>query len=154
MAWNASAHPRVLAGASGGGQFTVASSSGKKKPAAGTKKSAATKTTGKSAKLTTAKKVRSSKGRKTVTVKKGDTLSAIARRNHETLGQLKKDNPRLFSKAHRGGNLIFPGNKVKVRSAAMKAKPKGAKLTSAKKVRSTAPKRAVPRKAATPRRKG
>jgi LysM repeat protein len=92
----------------------MASSSSSKKKSAGSRSA----TVGKA---TPARKVRSSKGgRKSVTVKKGDTLSAIARRNGESLGQLRKDNPGLFSKAHRGGNLIFPGNKVKLRAAPKK----------------------------------
>lgn len=131
MAWNSGAHPRVLAGSTGGGQFTVASSSKASKQSSSKSKGKST-AKAKSTKLSAAKKTRS-KGGKTVTVKHGDTLSAIARRSGESLAQLKKDNPGLFSKRHRGGNLIFAGNKVKVRSAATKS----AKITSAKKVRSS-----------------
>jgi LysM repeat protein len=51
---------------------------------------------------------------KPYTIKRGDTLSAIARRYDTTLSALKKANPVLFNRAHKGGNLIRPGEKVKV----------------------------------------
>lgn len=51
---------------------------------------------------------------KTYTIKKGDTLSAIARRNKTSLGALKKLNPGLFNASHRSGNLIHPGEKVRL----------------------------------------
>jgi LysM repeat protein len=136
-----SAHPRAAAGTASGGQFAPAG--GSKPPA---KKAAAKKTT---AKKTTARKTAARKISKSVTVKKGDTLSAIARRNKVTLAQLKKDNPGLFTKAHRGGNLIFPGNKVKISSPVKKAAAKKttAKKTVAKKAATT--KRAATKKAAS-----
>ncbi|WP_399559068.1 LysM peptidoglycan-binding domain-containing protein (plasmid) [Streptomyces sp. NBC_01136] len=52
---------------------------------------------------------------KTVTVKKGDTLSGIAARNHITMAQLKKLNPTYWTnKKYKNGNLIWAGDKVKV----------------------------------------
>jgi LysM repeat protein len=124
MAWSSALHPRAPAGASAGGQFTAGSASSSKQA------SAKTKPKPKTAKLTAAKKTRSSKGgRRTVTVRRGDTLSGIARKAGESLAQLKKDNPGLFSKSHRGGNLIFPGNKVKLAGRKKAAKAKRAKLT-------------------------
>ena len=50
-----------------------------------------------------------------VTVRSGQTLSSIATRHHLSLAHLKKLNPALFNSAHRGGNLIHPGEKVRVR---------------------------------------
>lgn len=130
MAWSASAHPRAAAGSPAGGQFSAASSSSSSAP----KRKAAPKGAPKPKGAT---RIRNKKGTaKTVTVKKGDTLSAIARRNHESLAKLKKDNPGLFTKAHRGGNLIFPGNKVKIGTAKKtrnkKSKTVTAKLTASK----------------------
>lgn len=126
MAWNPS-QIRVQAGSSAGGQFApvaASTSSSSKAPKQKPKPKAAPKKTMK-AKPAKARKVRSSKTkRRTVTVKRGDTLSGIARRSGESLKQLKKDNPGLFSKAHRGGNLIFPGNKVKLAGA----KPKRSRV--------------------------
>lgn len=130
MPWTEAAHPRAPAGSASGGQFAATAGS-QKTPA---KKAAAKKT---AAKRTAAK---------TVTVKSGDTLSAIARRNRVTLAQLKKDNPGLFTKAHRGGNLIFPGNKVKISAPAKKA----AKKTTARK---TARKRTTAKKTTARKRK-
>jgi LysM repeat protein len=52
----------------------------------------------------------------TVLVKRGQTLSGIAASHHETLATLERDNPvYLTNKKYRGGNLIFAGDKVKVR---------------------------------------
>lgn len=160
MAWSSALHPRAPAGAATGGQFAAGGGPSKSSTKAKPKK-AAPKT--KTAKLTAAKKTRSSKGRRTVTVKRGDTLSGIARRNHESLRQLKKDNPGLFSKAHKGGNLIFAGNKVKLKA---KARPKvktsvlhkaKAKPKAAPKTRSTTTKKAAapkaPKRAASPMRR-
>ena len=47
-----------------------------------------------------------------VTVVKGDTLKRIAAANNITLAQLRQLNPGLFDKAHRGGDLIRPGEVV------------------------------------------
>jgi hypothetical protein len=52
---------------------------------------------------------------KTVTVKKGDTLSAIAKKNHISMATLKKLNPTYWTnKKYKNGNLIWAGDKVKV----------------------------------------
>lgn len=59
---------------------------------------------------------------KTVTVKPGDTLSKIARDNGVTLAELKEANPHLFKDGKdsagktrsAGGNLIYPGDQVKI----------------------------------------
>lgn len=52
----------------------------------------------------------------TVTVTRGQTLSGIAAAHHETLGTLLKDNPVYTSNPkYKKGNLIFAGDKVKVR---------------------------------------
>lgn len=48
------------------------------------------------------------------TIRSGDTLSAIARRNRTSLAGLKKLNPGLFDSRHRGGNLIKPGERVRL----------------------------------------
>ena len=53
-----------------------------------------------------------------VTIKKGDTLSAIAKANNESLSQLLKDNPVFTTNPkYQGGNMIFAGGTVKVASA-------------------------------------
>lgn len=46
------------------------------------------------------------------TVKGGDTLSAIARDQGITLGQLREANPALFTPARRNGDLVHPGDQV------------------------------------------
>lgn len=52
----------------------------------------------------------------TVLVRRGQTLSGIAASHHETLGTLLKDNPvYTTNKKYKGGNLIFSGDKVRVR---------------------------------------
>jgi LysM repeat protein len=52
---------------------------------------------------------------KTVTVKKGDTLSAIAKKNNISMATLKKLNPVYWTnKKYKNGNLIWAGDKVKV----------------------------------------
>lgn len=51
------------------------------------------------------------------TIVRGDTLSAIAKRFGVTLSQLKVQNPQLFDAKHRNGNLIFPGEKVKIQKS-------------------------------------
>lgn len=52
---------------------------------------------------------------KTITVKKGDTLSAIASKNHISMATLKKLNPVYWTnKKYKNGNLIWAGDKVKV----------------------------------------
>lgn len=158
MAWSSALHPRAPAGAAAGGQFTAGSASSSQNAKAPTKKPKPKAAKLPAGKPKPAKKVRSRSPR-TVTVKRGDTLSGIAKRSGESLGQLKKDNPGLFSKAHKGGNLIFPGNKVKLASKGkVKAKPKPkkavlkkAKPKAAPKVRSTKPKRAPAPKAAPKR---
>lgn len=48
------------------------------------------------------------------TIRSGDTLTAIAKRNRTTLSGLKKLNPGLFDSRHRGGNLIKPGERVRL----------------------------------------
>lgn len=48
------------------------------------------------------------------TIVRGDTLSAIARRFNTTLSTLRSLNPNLFDAAHRGGDLIFPGEQVRL----------------------------------------
>lgn len=144
MAWSASAHPRAPKGGPAGGQFAAASSSSSSAP----KRKAAPKG---AAKPKGATKIRNKKGSaKTVTVKKGDTLSAIARRNHESLAQLKKDNPGLFTKAHRGGNLIFPGNKVKI-STAKKTRSKKSSKSKTVTATKTARRSSTARKTASAR---
>jgi LysM repeat protein len=51
----------------------------------------------------------------TVVVKKGDTLSGIAAKNHITMAQLKKLNPVYWTnKKYDNGNKIWSGDKVKV----------------------------------------
>lgn len=53
-----------------------------------------------------------------VTIKKGDTLSAIAKANNESLAQLLKDNPVFTTNPkYQGGNMIFAGGTVKIASA-------------------------------------
>lgn len=52
----------------------------------------------------------------TVTVSHGQTLSGIASAHHETLATLLKDNPVYTTNPkYKKGNLIFAGDKVKVR---------------------------------------
>lgn len=51
----------------------------------------------------------------TAKVKKGDTLTAIARRAGISPDRLRKLNPGLFNRAHKGGNLIHPGETVRLR---------------------------------------
>lgn len=52
----------------------------------------------------------------TVTVKSGNTLSGIAAKYHESLSTLLKDNPTYTKNAkYKGGNMIWAGDKVKVR---------------------------------------
>lgn len=58
----------------------------------------------------------------TVTVKSGDTLSKIARQNNVSLAQIKELNPELFTDGKdsngktrsEGGNLIYPGDVIKL----------------------------------------
>ena len=53
-----------------------------------------------------------------VTIKSGDTLSAIAKANNESLSQLLKDNPIFTTNPkYQGGNMIWAGGTVKVASA-------------------------------------
>jgi LysM repeat protein len=47
-------------------------------------------------------------------VKRGDTLSGIAHAHGLSLAQLRALNPGLFDAAHRGGNLIIPGERVRL----------------------------------------
>ena len=47
-------------------------------------------------------------------VKSGDNLSTIAKRNRLSLTALKRLNPGLFNTAHRNGNLIHPGEAVRL----------------------------------------
>lgn len=54
-------------------------------------------------------------GSSSYTIRSGDTLSKIASRNKTTLTRLKALNPGLFDRSHRGGNLIHPGEKVRLR---------------------------------------
>lgn len=52
----------------------------------------------------------------TVTVQRGNTLSGIAAKYHESLSTLLKDNPTYTqNKKYQGGNRIWAGDKVKVR---------------------------------------
>jgi LysM repeat protein len=51
----------------------------------------------------------------TYTVHKGNTLGGIAKKYHISLATLKKKNPTLFNSAHHHGNLIKPGEHVKIR---------------------------------------
>lgn len=52
----------------------------------------------------------------TVTVSHGQTLGGIAKAHHETLSQLRQDNPIYWSnRKYQNGNRIFAGDKVKVR---------------------------------------
>jgi len=59
---------------------------------------------------------------KTISVKAGDTLSKIARENGVSLADLKEANPHLFKDGKdsggktrsAGGNLIYPGDQVKI----------------------------------------
>lgn len=48
------------------------------------------------------------------TIVRGDNLSRIASRNKTTLSKLKQLNPGLFDSRHRGGNLIHPGERVRL----------------------------------------
>ncbi len=50
-----------------------------------------------------------------VTVKAGDTLTSIAERAHVTLARLRTLNPTLFDVRHRNGDLIRPGERVRLR---------------------------------------
>lgn len=53
---------------------------------------------------------------KTVTIKKGDTLSGIAKANHITMTTLKKLNPTFWTnKKYKNGNLIWAGGKVRIK---------------------------------------
>ncbi|MGW3926007.1 LysM peptidoglycan-binding domain-containing protein [Streptomyces sp. NPDC005093] len=53
---------------------------------------------------------------KTVTIKKGDTLSGIAKANHLTMTQLKKLNPTFWTnKKYDNGNKIWSGGKVRIK---------------------------------------
>ena len=49
------------------------------------------------------------------TIRSGDTLSAIAKRSGTNLTALKRLNPGLFDSRHRAGNLIHPGERVRLR---------------------------------------
>lgn len=50
------------------------------------------------------------------TVKRGDTLSSIAKRNGTSLSALLKANPSLRSNPkYQGGNRIFSGTKVRLK---------------------------------------
>lgn len=51
---------------------------------------------------------------KVYTIVRGDTLNAIARRFNTTLSTLRRLNPNLFDSRHRGGDLIFPGEQVRL----------------------------------------
>lgn len=51
----------------------------------------------------------------TYMIRKGDTLGKIASRNKLSLGRLKQLNPGLVNRAHKGGNLVKPGEVVKLR---------------------------------------
>lgn len=51
----------------------------------------------------------------TYRIRSGDTLGKIASRNKISLGRLKQLNPGLFNRAHKGGNLVKPGEVVKLR---------------------------------------
>lgn len=48
------------------------------------------------------------------TVRRGETLSGIAADHRTNLAVLRRLNPDLFDRAHRGGDLIQPGEKVKL----------------------------------------
>lgn len=51
-----------------------------------------------------------------VTVRKGDTLSSIAKANNTTVAAVKKMNPKFTNDAkYQGGNRIFTGTTVRVR---------------------------------------
>jgi LysM repeat protein len=50
----------------------------------------------------------------TFVVRPGDTLAGIARAHGVTLDQLRARNPVLFDATHHGGNLIHPGEVVRV----------------------------------------
>lgn len=150
MPWSSAAHPRAPQGSASGGQFATLvgpkpATKAKPKQKAAAKQKAMARP---AAKPRAAKKaVGAAAARRSVTVKRGDTLWAIARRSGESLAQLRRDNPGLFTKAHRGGNLIFPGNKVRV--AAKKAAVKRPKAKAAPKrrvVKRRVAKRAVKRK--------
>lgn len=53
---------------------------------------------------------------KTVTIQRGDTLSAIAKRAHISMATLKKLNPIFWTnKKYHDGNTIFAGGKVRVK---------------------------------------
>lgn len=56
-----------------------------------------------------------------VTVKKGDTLSTIAKRARVPLATLMTANPHLSSAARKNGNLIFPGDEVVVPQSSRQA---------------------------------
>lgn len=54
-------------------------------------------------------------GGSSYTVKKGDTLSAIAKSNNTTLAAIREANPKLMkNKKYKQGNVIFSGTKVKL----------------------------------------
>jgi LysM repeat protein len=55
------------------------------------------------------------KAPKIVVVKKGDTLSGIAAKNHVSMATIKKLNPTYWTnKKYKNGSLIWAGDKVKV----------------------------------------
>lgn len=58
----------------------------------------------------------SSPAKKYVTIKKGDTLSAIAKKSGISMATLKKLNPNFWSNPkYQNGNMIWSGGKVRVK---------------------------------------
>jgi LysM repeat protein len=50
------------------------------------------------------------------TIKRGDSLSAIASRNHVSMGTIKKLNPNFWSNPkYHDGNTIWAGGKVRLK---------------------------------------
>jgi LysM repeat protein len=52
-------------------------------------------------------------------IRSGDTLSGIAAKAGVNLGELQGWNPGLFDAAHKGGNLIQPGEVVRLGSGSV-----------------------------------
>lgn len=61
---------------------------------------------------------------KKVTVKSGQTLSAIAKANNTTVAAIKKANPKLTSDPkYKGGSVIFSGTKITIPASKVAKKP-------------------------------
>lgn len=64
-----------------------------------------------------------------VPVKKGDTLSGIAKAQGTTVAQILKDNPTLAARAAAGETVLFSGTKVKITAPQTSSNPYGPTTT-------------------------